>query len=103
MTAGGAVITQLSQRYTLFTAEGTPERATVQVTLLEVPREAARNASGGQNPTSSGTPWVSVLAVRRAPEGALAPGRLESQAMASCDSGARVVWGGATPPTNETG
>jgi hypothetical protein len=47
-----AVITQLSQKFTLFTADGTPVRATVQLTLQEVPRETAKNQRKGQNPTS---------------------------------------------------
>jgi hypothetical protein len=47
-----SVITQMSQKFTLFTADGTPVRATVQLTLQEVPREAAQNQRGGQNPTS---------------------------------------------------
>ena len=46
------VITQMSQKFTLFTSEGTPVRATVQLTLQEVPREAAKNQTKGQNPTS---------------------------------------------------
>jgi nucleoid-associated protein YgaU len=47
-----AVITQMSQKFTLFTSAGTPVRATVTITLQEVPREAAKNQSKGQNPTS---------------------------------------------------
>jgi hypothetical protein len=47
-----AVITTMSQKFTLFTSAGTPVRATVQITLQEVPREAAKNQSKGQNPTS---------------------------------------------------
>ncbi len=47
-----AVITQISQKFTLFMADGTPVRATVQVTLQEVPKEAAQNRTTGQNPTS---------------------------------------------------
>jgi hypothetical protein len=47
-----AVITQMSQKFTLFTADGIPVRATVQVTLQEVPREAAKKQGKGQNPTS---------------------------------------------------
>ena len=34
------------------TADGTPVRATVQLTLQEVPRETAKNQRKGQNPTS---------------------------------------------------
>ncbi|MGH2350397.1 MAG: CIS tube protein, partial [Chloroflexota bacterium] len=50
-----AVITQMSQKFTLFTADGTPVRATVQVTLQEVPKEAAKKQGKGQNPTSVAT------------------------------------------------
>jgi hypothetical protein len=47
-----AVITQVSQKYTLFLSDGTPVRATLQVTLQEVPKEAAKKQGKGQNPTS---------------------------------------------------
>jgi LysM repeat protein len=47
-----AVITQLSQKFTLFLESGMPVRATLSVTLQEVPQQAAKNQSKGQNPTS---------------------------------------------------
>ena len=43
------VLTQLDHKYTLFTPDGTPVRATVQLTLQEVPDPSANK---GQNPTS---------------------------------------------------
>ncbi len=46
------VITQVSQKFTLFLPDGTPVRATLQVTLQEVPKAAAKNRGAGQNPTS---------------------------------------------------
>jgi nucleoid-associated protein YgaU len=46
------VITQLSQKFTLFMPDGVPVRATVQVTLQEVPKEAVKKQTKGQNPTS---------------------------------------------------
>jgi LysM repeat protein len=47
-----AVITQLAQKFTLFLETGTPVRATLSVTLQEVPQQAAKNQTKGQNPTS---------------------------------------------------
>jgi hypothetical protein len=47
-----AVITQLSQKFSLFLETGLPVRATLSVTLQEVPQEAVRNQAKGQNPTS---------------------------------------------------
>jgi hypothetical protein len=47
-----AVITQLSQKFTLFLETGLPVRATLTVTLQEVPQQAIRNQTAGQNPTS---------------------------------------------------
>src|SRR5450755_1812753 len=47
-----AVITQLSQKFTLFLETGLPVRATLSLTLQEVPQEAAKNQVQGQNPTS---------------------------------------------------
>jgi hypothetical protein len=47
-----SVITQVSQRFTLFLPDGTPVRATLQLTLQEVPRESAEGSARGQNPTS---------------------------------------------------
>lgn len=46
------VITQMSVKFTLFTPEGMPVRATVQVAMQEVPPEGPRTAKKGQNPTS---------------------------------------------------
>lgn len=46
------VITQLSQKFTLFHEDGRPARATVQVTLQEVPPDTAKKRAKGQNPTS---------------------------------------------------
>jgi hypothetical protein len=43
-----AVITQVSQRFTLFLPDGTPVRATLQLTLQEVPRESAERRLGGR-------------------------------------------------------
>jgi len=47
-----AVITQLSQKFTLFLESGLPVRATLGLTLQEVPQQAAKNQAQGQNPTS---------------------------------------------------
>ncbi len=47
-----SVITQMSQKFTLFHEDGRPARATVQVTLQEVRPEPAKKQSKGQNPTS---------------------------------------------------
>jgi hypothetical protein len=47
-----AVITQLTQKFTLFLNTGTPVRATLSLTLQEVPQEAVKNQGRGQNPTS---------------------------------------------------
>jgi Contractile injection system tube protein/LysM domain len=47
-----AVITQLSQRFSLFLETGVPVRATLNLTLQEVPQQAIRNQTAGQNPTS---------------------------------------------------
>jgi hypothetical protein len=46
------VITQASQRFTLFLENGTPARATLQVTVQEVPKDPIKNRSRGPNPTS---------------------------------------------------
>lgn len=45
-----AVITRIEQRFTLFLEDGRPARATLTVSLQEVPKKAARQQ--GQNPTS---------------------------------------------------
>ncbi len=47
-----AVITSVNQRFTLFLPDGTPVRATLQVSLQEVPRLSAEASTQGQNPTS---------------------------------------------------
>jgi hypothetical protein len=47
-----AVITQLSQKFSLFLETGVPVRATLSLTLQEVPQQAIRNQTAGQNPTS---------------------------------------------------
>jgi hypothetical protein len=47
-----AVITKINQKFTLFLADGTPVRATLQVSLQEVPKVAAKKKGQGQNPTS---------------------------------------------------
>jgi len=47
-----AVITQLSQKFTLFMDTGMPVRATLSLTLQEVPEEAVKNQRRGPNPTS---------------------------------------------------
>jgi len=47
-----AVITSLSQHFTLFLSSGLPVRATLTMGLQEVPKEAAKKKSKGQNPTS---------------------------------------------------
>ena len=47
-----AVITQLSQKFTLFLETGIPVRATLGLTLQEVPQQTAKNQGKGQNPTS---------------------------------------------------
>jgi nucleoid-associated protein YgaU len=52
MTVFLGVITQMSVRFTLFTPEGMPVRATAQVSMQEVPQVAPKNAKQGQNPTS---------------------------------------------------
>jgi len=49
ITSFPAFVTQVSAKYTLFSADGTPIRATCSVTLEEMPGEA-----GKQNPTSGG-------------------------------------------------
>jgi hypothetical protein len=51
-----AVITEITQTFTMFKADGTPVRAKVQVTFLQVPEKIRR-----QNPTSRSEPrkvWV---------------------------------------------
>jgi hypothetical protein len=47
-----AVITQVGQKFTLFLENGVPARATLSVTLQEVPKKAAKKQQQGQNPTS---------------------------------------------------
>src|SRR5579859_3223146 len=47
-----AVITQVGQKFTLFLENGLPARATLSVTLQEVPEKTAKKRQQGQNPTS---------------------------------------------------
>jgi hypothetical protein len=47
-----AVITQLSQKFTLFLETGMPVRATLTVALQEVPQQAVKNQTQAQNPSS---------------------------------------------------
>jgi hypothetical protein len=47
-----SVITDFSQTFTLFHKNGTPLRATVKLTLQEVPATAPKEVAKGQNPTS---------------------------------------------------
>jgi hypothetical protein len=47
-----AVITTLSQKFSLFLETGVPVRATLTLTLQEVPQQSTRNQTSGQNPTS---------------------------------------------------
>jgi hypothetical protein len=46
------VITDCSQTFTLFLPNGTPVRATLKLTLQEVPEVTAKEKKKGQNPTS---------------------------------------------------
>lgn len=48
-----AIITEMSQRFTLFLEDGTPVRATVDVTFQQVEQEGTYP---GQNPTTAGQP-----------------------------------------------
>jgi hypothetical protein len=61
-----AVITQVSQKFTLFRHDGTPVRATLQVTLQEIPQNGvpAKDWAKGQNPTSQATGARRVRTVR---------------------------------------
>jgi hypothetical protein len=56
-----AIITQMSQRFTLFLEDGTPVRATVSVTFQQVEQEGTYPA---QNPTSQGRPGQRTRIVR---------------------------------------
>jgi LysM repeat protein len=47
-----SVITQFDQKFTLFQPNGIPVRATVNVTLQEVPAASPKQKAKGQNPTS---------------------------------------------------
>jgi len=47
-----AVITQVGQKFTLLLENVLPARATLSVTLQEVPKKAAKKRQQGQNPTS---------------------------------------------------
>jgi nucleoid-associated protein YgaU len=59
-----AVITQVSQRFTLFLESGAPVRATLQLTLQEVAPEPVRQQGEGQNPTSRAAGARRVRVVR---------------------------------------
>lgn len=56
-----AVITSLSQRFTLFLNDGTPVRTTVDVTFQQVDDKQEHH---GQNPTSGGGPALRTHTVR---------------------------------------
>ncbi len=56
-----AIITQMKQRYTLFLEDGTPVRATVDVTFQQVEKEGTYPA---QNPTTQGDIDQSVRVVK---------------------------------------
>jgi LysM repeat protein len=58
-----SVINKCDQKFTLFNPDGTPVRATVNLTLQEVPAAAAKQKAKGQNPTSmaAGTSRVHLV------------------------------------------
>lgn len=56
-----AIITQMSQNFTLFTEDGTPVRATVDVTFQQIEHEGTYPA---QNPTTMGDPGQRTRIVR---------------------------------------
>jgi hypothetical protein len=56
-----AIITQITQRFTLFLPEGTPVRTTVDVSFQQVEDEEDQP---GQNPTSGGGPPLKVHTVQ---------------------------------------
>jgi hypothetical protein len=47
-----AIVTSVTQRFSLFLPDGTPVRAHLTINLQEVPRVAVQNSAEGQNPTS---------------------------------------------------
>lgn len=57
-----AVITSLSQKFTLFMADGTPVRTTVQIGLLQAEEQGVYP---GQNPTSGGREGYAVHVVKQ--------------------------------------
>lgn len=57
-----AVITKMSQKFTMFLADGTPVRATVNLTLQQAKDE--RQSLGWQNPTSGGVDRVRLWTVQ---------------------------------------
>lgn len=57
-----AVVVRVSQKFTLFLADGTPTRAEVNLTLRQV---EAENQYPGQNPTSGGTAGHRVHVVQQ--------------------------------------
>jgi hypothetical protein len=50
-----AVVTNLNQKFTLFLNSGLPVRATLTLSLQEVPKQATKKQTKGQNPTSHST------------------------------------------------
>lgn len=56
-----AVVTSMTQKYTLFLPDGTPVRATVNVTFMQIEEEGNYP---GQNPTSGGTPGNKMRVVK---------------------------------------
>jgi hypothetical protein len=58
-----AVITSMTQRYTLFLADGTPVRAQVQVAFTEF-KDRGEALLKGQNPTSGGGAQERIVAVK---------------------------------------
>lgn len=56
-----AIVTQMTQRFTLFLEDGTPVRATVDVTFQQVEQEGTYPA---QNPTTAGMPGQRTRIVR---------------------------------------
>ena len=58
VTSFAAFVTSVQAKYTLFTAEGTPIRATCNVSIEEMPGDPRK-----QNPTSGGLALTSVRTV----------------------------------------
>jgi hypothetical protein len=59
-----AVVTTLNQKFTLFLNTGLPVRATLTLTLQEVPKQATKKQTSGQNPTSHSTGATRVRVVQ---------------------------------------